>query len=90
MILQGFFLKKKKEIFEKTKQIYANLFRKALPQNQLDINIEMFWQWIHADTCHYLNRGVSYSCSKVKQSIEYKSVHLKRTGRILTWSHLAY
>ena len=44
MILQGFFLKKKKEIFEITKQIYANLFRKALPQNQLDINIEMFWQ----------------------------------------------
>ena len=41
----GFFSKKKKkEIFEITKQIYANLFRKALPQNQLDINIEMFWQ----------------------------------------------
>ena len=32
------------EIFEISKQIYANLFRKALPQNQLDINIEMFWQ----------------------------------------------
>ena len=41
MILQGFFFL---EIFEITKQIYTNLFRKALPQNQLDINIEMFWQ----------------------------------------------
>lgn len=77
MILQGFF---SLEIFEITKQIYPNLFRKALPQNQVDINIEMFWQWIHVDTCHYLNKGVSYSCSKVKQSSEYKSEHWTRKG----------